>query len=1089
MSSKKRRKRYLLTLYRQDIINPAAMTQDWKRDGNIFVMDYFDRLEVMEVPAEKGLACFLGMKDSRRFQTDVTAMQTYSIYRDFAGIETEDIFNGYSQYPYIGLIHVYITPDVIAGLKKDTDDYRYLERFEEELSVLLKSYINDRMTGRVFRIMSTSDFIVVIRSTVPEAAFHFSTEIRKIMVGKENAPKECFAAFKTYTILGVKQMEYHEDALSVGGIAIRGRYSNRYWKDQASLNLPSLDNGDIKALYGRYDFCIHLTLQEFSDIYKMLTKAKGLSKGEVFLSAGSSGKVQYLFHLLEKNYLSYINERYYMDISAQDAVESVSKITGKTDSVSCKIWLSEDCSTETFMKDELNQSCRKMLERIRRLDTKLEGIKMRRKSLASVIQLLPQLVFLCLNANDLSEIRIYVKALLKQMNVVLTAAEHWINVYKRTKDSEFLDFFESHFREAVVAMDAYGRMIRNDNFQTLQSPRYNIVPGCSMEKVLIGYSAFVEVMMRFCMENEGLGMGSEREYLPVVVPNLSRSSMMAKVLFPEWICDLAGDYTAINKKRIYFMVIEGPATGELVDVPYIVATLFHEIAHHLRYESREQRNGVLLQMLLYEIADVVAESIFNEMTDEDIGIDAAAQINKLLVDQIYNTMKEMFFREEQISYNNLSLESFKFFLQNDMNQFILSMQCMERDQKLLNGIKQFLRDSDECIAADQVDCLNAIRSLWEAAEGLAACENPADLYQFKLALKEALDRYVNCCTSSDVGLSAPDGLDLKNLAEVVIDYIENYYPEQGSRFTGKSESFYQVLYQNMNEQYEHLFNCDNSYRLTMKEALRHARLFGIDYDFKDNKTRFDNMIKKGFRKMDQYLFDSYMKAIALYREETSDLFMCVMLDLSIAGYLTVCARMDANDGGEYAWGYIDRFTDIIIILWLSEDESWTDDTVGAIIRNAVRQFREIAARLSGEQDFLQIEQLTLLRNRLYSLMGNSKLRLEEKNIITMSFQILTELENRINWFQTQQYLYEDFQRGKRKYQILREDFKYSRNIGVDIISKFCTHSRQYLNSFCILSSDEEQEEYESSVEAFLMEMASCEKIEIARKKDYVDSMY
>ena len=116
--------------------------------------------------------------------------------------------------------------------------------------------------------------------------------------------------------------------------------------------------------------------------------------------------------------------------------------------------------------------------------------------------------------------------------------------------------------------------------------------------------------------------------------------------------------------------------------------------------------------------------------------------------------------------------------------------------------------------------------------------------------------------------------------------------------------------------------------------------------------------------MDQYSFEEGFKEIALYREETSDLFMCSMCELSISGYLTVCARMDASDHGIYASGYVERFTDVMIIQWLSEKGKWEEDIPGRVLENALDQFNEVLKKLFGEKEEGKCGQIKALQDKL-----------------------------------------------------------------------------------------------------------------------------
>ena len=63
------RQRYLLTLYRQDIVNAAGNKEEDSGYGqhDMFIMDYFDRLEVKAVSDENDFADFWGDKGTGIF--------------------------------------------------------------------------------------------------------------------------------------------------------------------------------------------------------------------------------------------------------------------------------------------------------------------------------------------------------------------------------------------------------------------------------------------------------------------------------------------------------------------------------------------------------------------------------------------------------------------------------------------------------------------------------------------------------------------------------------------------------------------------------------------------------------------------------------------------------------------------------------------------------------------------------------------------------------------------------------------------------------------------------------------------------------
>ena len=1087
------RQRYLLTLYRQDIVNAAGNKEEDSGYGqhDMFIMDYFDRLEVKAVSDENDFADFWGIKERVYLPNDAMAVQSYSIYRDLQQEEKEDIFNGYADCPYIGLLYVYITPDVIAGLKKSM--VFDLDEFENQLNILLDRCTNEDMAGRVFRMMSAGDFMIVIRSRRPESAFSFSTCIRELMISGENKPENCLAVFKTYTILGIKYIDCKTVSDTSGGIAIRGRYSNHYWKDRNSVQLPVLKEGDMKALYGRYDFCIYLSLQEFAAIYESLTAAKGISGAAPTLPENSSAKVKYLFELLQRDYLSYVNERYFMDMSEGSVEKSLEKLSPDIRILEC-IHLSEDCATDVFIKNLIGDRCGRMIERICKIEQEMRTVIADRRTFLSTIQLLLQLLSLCRNANNLSEIRIYIISLLEQMSVVMDSVEKWFNIYRQTKDTQFLDAFEEYFREAVTAMNSYGRIIRDDNFQTLQSPRYKIVSGCSMEKILLGYSAFLHEIMRFSSQAlHTLGVEINKEYFPVMIPNLNRRSVMVKVLFPEWRCDVTEKYVGPDKMKQYLMVVEGPATEELLEVSYIVTTLFHEMAHHLRYESRDVRNWTLTRIILSDISEAAAQNILDE-AGEEAGTDSACLVQRIFADAIYDVLESYFKEHRELLNGNLSLESFKYLLQDTMNDLIIRLQ--QKKPKLEEDIRHFIQDTNEFVIVENENFRMRTKNLWQSMTRLmkfedisskaaiSAQEKEDMLLLAKRELENNIIQYKDCCMNADEeSKSAEIEKDLNRIADMARVSVRYYQPENSSPFEKDISFIYDELYKEVSLGWKEQLAQMSSYASSMKEMLRYGRLLGIDYDSADNRKMFFRFIRNGFRKMDQYSFEEGFKEIALYREETSDLFMCSMCELSISGYLTVCARMDASDHGIYASGYVERFTDVMIIQWLSEKGKWEEDIPGRVLENALDQFNEVLKKLFGEKEEGKCGQIKALQDKLEKICSREGDQ-DRCAIARLMLQILGEIQNRMNRFESQQYIYEDLWRGKEVFRGLRESFESSEETGVDIIRNFCFCNQEYLNSFGSFDKNELKRRHQMACEDFLMKMAAFDKFKSARDTVY-----
>lgn len=1094
------RKRYLLTLCRQDIgVESVGSNSNYSS----FILDYFDKMEVREIEKED-LAGFLGIGDQSNIFAGAVALQNYAIYRDEAENDP-DIFSIGSEYPYIGLIHVYITPDVIAGI--DLKEYDYISKFEQELEELTTKCNEEICIAKVFRMLSASDYMIVVRSNQPEAAFSLSNYIREKVILKKDT-KECLAAFKTYSIFGVynigniEGLNTEKESITAhgfganSGIVIRGRYSNQYWtkKKDGTLKLPLLKDEDLKSLYGRYDFCIYLTMTEFADLYEELKWVKGFGGNKPLSDKTASKKVEYLRVLMKENCLSYINERFF--VSKLNPTEIL--VSPSSEEVGT-IGLKADYCPGDYMAARVSARCEELLHRVDLLKESWQEIVVSKNSFDKIRVILMQLIYLCSSANNISEIRIYVISMVQQLETVMDTIENWTKVYNITKSLEFLTFFEVYLRKAIVAMDTYGSVIRDNNFQTLQSPRYETVSGCSLEKILIAYGAFLDIMMDFCRMELKNGL-EKTEHLPVVVPSLGNDSMSVEILFPEWVCDSAIQYGQYGKidfgTQKFLTLITGPATEELVNVPYIVTTLFHEMAHRLRYESREERNVVLIRTMVLDVAEAVVNNLFKVMEQEDIAGDTTDQIQVFFEEAIESVILEMFFDDLQSDDSilkdgsGLSLESFKYFLQDTLNDMILSFQRYE--PSIYSDIRNFVEDTSEFIVNSDEN-LSCIRELYDVAKLLDELLKATDYKKInedlehelevgKKVLFNSMEKYKNNCIKSiddsDKKHKKENIADaLENFTNAVIRSIEKCMPMPASVFEDQTEKFYENLYMRCCSMWMEKFS-KNEFYADMKEWLRAGRLFGIDFQMEDNQKRFSRYMAAAFRAMDSFSFGESMLRIELYREETSDLFMCNMCDLDLSSYLTLSSQMDIDKSGEYYNGQVIRFADVILIQWLIEDEEWKDTSVELIKKNLYREFENLWKKLSGKEESIQDEQQ--LMDCLLKIVNDTKVEYK-RNIVRLAVQILNVLPQRISWFENQKWLLNDFLRGRRTYQFLHKKFVESAKKEHIIVKEICEITQKFLAQFGHIEDEEMNKRHEKACEDFLMKAYCYHKLRKARE--------
>lgn len=596
--------------------------------------DYFDVLHCVKKKPTDSFCSIMGIGEQEPQKANEIAIQSYALY---CSEDTLNQYKGRACYGdpfedekgdkhFLSLIQVYITPEIIARahLGEDCSAQSFLGEIERDIHAILERYVSDMkaaMIYRVYNLLSTGDFAVVVRSTRAETSFEISTALRRRYVCVKDSPEQTkLVLYKTYTLLTMAESVInaeipteHSDTSSRNQFVIRCCYSNKYWSEKQLVDAfwksrknNKSDSINIYSLNGRYDFTVYLTEQEFKQVFPYIAQYKHIGTGDkVFETFEENGikdwnGVNFLIYLMKNEYVSYVNERYLLkNISSPD--------TTMDESILAKV------ENRAFVSSANEEMCSKVLEQYKKVTDSLQLMHTNRRDLMNYMDLLYKLIQLCQTINSLSDTRIYASVLLEQISVLLDSINDYIHFIDDTDGINagcILELMSEYLKESVGALDKYSQYIRNNNLQSLQTPNYNIESNTSMEKLLIAYSEFVHTFIAYYMESKVSEKVGERQsvkkYIPIVVPDLKKATVSVEVMLPDW-----NVYGGVSDGR-YLMVITCPTLRELGDVPSTTASLFHEIAHQFRYEKREMRNKTILSYTLEHFFETVVSGIVKE---------------------------------------------------------------------------------------------------------------------------------------------------------------------------------------------------------------------------------------------------------------------------------------------------------------------------------------------------------------------------------------------------------------------------------------------------------------------------------------------
>ena len=1082
------RKSYLLSLYRRKITPQADSAETEQREKTFFCTDYFDQLCIEEIEGNADLSVFIGAKNQEKSLKDVISAQYYSIYQSQKQ-KSDDLsclFAPNDEYNFLSLIHIYITPEVLGAL--DSDYENYMELFAADLQKVLDECTSclDSIRGELFDMMSGGDFMMVIRSKTPEDAYAVSTQIRRRLITKKQNQSESLTAFKTYTMLLFGNEMQACAGKRTGSVVIRGRYSNLYWK-KVGDNDPFLEfPQNAKHLNGRYDFTVDLTVEEFNHIYKKIRnekfrEEKAASKKCSEDKADSyTDKEQYLFMLLENGYVSYVNERYLIE-NKKNLKELVQKLNKKINRKIGGIYLNENYDFQYGLTRQINEKCDKLLKEIDEQEN--QWMYLNQKEIKDSYRMFRRLVYLCQTANTLSDTRIYVISLIEQLNTVLDSAHLWLNLYQEYHSEKLLKFFMVYTRQALVDLESYGSMIRNDNLQTLQAPSYRITTGCSTEKILTAYGRLLNSMMTFCCEE--LELGCEKNYLSVVVPKLDKDSLEVEVLFPKWFYE---DGEQDENEQKLLLVARGPVTGELLEPARMITALFHEMAHQLRYEPREKRNPVLAELFLESVSDVIVRFIFDHMENGEMDLDVTNSMKTMLSDILVEALKNSL--EISTRYNADSLERFKERIQNDLNQFLQDLQSNEREIQCY--IQKFVEDTNEYMDLSRANELIKMVDLADSLEqiedkGLSPEAKKDYEKQLKKDLADCINKYILGCKED---LDDEIFLDMQKMGNSLIVKIAAYQPQLTSKRKERKEKFLSKFYKesclNWNKilEAEGDLKSESTFIPSLKAWVRLGRKLAIDYNTKDNNVHFNRIVIDAVKGLEFYRFSEGMRPIELYREETSDLFMCEMCDLDFKSYIAYCAEAFPSVNMVFQPGHIERIADIIIILWGIDDEKLMSNPINYEYLfewiNSASRFGGLLEALTGGHSSNINEMLMQFKEIIQEQNGGRYLE-KQKYMAALAIQVIECMADRVDWLTTRAYLMEDFKRGIKRYCALKQRFYNEAQNEFDInnIAKICRANKAFLG---LIGGDENEEitEYRVTCREFLLKMHSYDRFYCVR---------
>lgn len=917
--------------------------------------DYFDIIIKQDFDTKSELIDITKSKNNVFKDSHNIAMHSYPIYCSESDVKRYSNSNGYSDpfvkssdKPFLSIIQVHITPEVMARICMGETSDKYMDIFSYDIHKIIDRFAQDNnsFVYRVYRSLSVGDFIVVIRSIHEDTSFRISTLLRRRTAKNDDDKTNIkLVMYKTYTVLSIYNTAIQVENIKgdKGRFIIRGCFSNRYWSNKVQNDnklkaIKSEIDNNISRLNGRYDISVALTREEFMKISPLIAKYKGNSDCKVDElenemknwnpTINGFNIMSYLGYMLCNGYLSYINVRYLIsfdepDFSFVDEIDNEIVVHAKRDD-------------ECYLDGKNNKIYCILYKKFKEVENAVNNMQAYRKNITYYMLLVGRLIEMCRTINGLSDTRIYSYILMNQLGIVLDSVESYLKVLAENKSFNIrivMDNLEEYLRLAVHALDSYACYIRNNNLQALQAPNYNLEGSFSVEKYLIGYGEFLkEIIGQYNKIAKNSNIGELRQNLvPVFEPDSLHNAMSINVLFREL------DGIRFNSGESRIMLVRCSTFKEIVNIPEITAALFHETAHQFRYESRKKRNDSLIkysislyfEIIVLELVRIAKQDLPWLNPDEDSICVIKQQLVNSYLCKIYDSDTDL-----KYSYENESLYSFK-------RSFLDDLSAIYDKTMLINNVRQCL----DCVIKEvkfkldifDNDICESIKKLASFEADIKALHGKKNKNDNFLEIIEETKKAVKCMSENS------NSSEVEHIFDDLLDELE-MYAENSEKFADLASLEYSM---------EDVW-CDAYDKLTEKWDKKEdgydegiGRYLGLDYRHEDSKREFVKQMNNVSFMARYNIPNKIEENIEQYREITADMFMCKLMGLSAFGYLDYIMR-DTPVDVDISSEYLIRFIYVLCVCYKAKDHKVFFKNFRKETNDGVKALNEAYRRKTGK---------------------------------------------------------------------------------------------------------------------------------------------
>lgn len=634
-----------------------------------FMLDYFDLLYHQKLEGEnKVYKKFWNINDNtgeERFNYKV-AKKTLSLYTKSSNpsiFHIEGVNAQLSEIPFLGIVQINI---VHHGYKEaDPDIEEMLVGCEQEIEKCIEDNIKRKdveFNFKIYRSSTSGDFCLVIKSAMIDLIFRTATLINNLIVKYHS---EQFL-FSTYTNVGIECVKNNKDdflTLQEKTIeqnkncvfAIRFTTTCNEFAKEIFQRIEREEKHVIEqvmtGLFGRYDFLLHMSMENFSQIYDTLCKSKidGFISEDTYKTDENASLVEVIKTGIIQRKIEVINERALVPVNEDVFDLQTSYKDRETIRKNIEKYKDKEINNvRTEFDDKMTDFC------------KFESVFVEeRRAFIDLERELKELIRTYVPQGIEHDSYVNWQILISDFQTLFANIADWKDKYDKLTCERERQYSRKCFLEdlrlLIDAINQFYKYIQNVNAQTWQAPLYEIQTQLDAEKLMIAYREFL--YKYFSNYQNAMDVDGRIMHFPIVYPDITIDK--ACVMVP---------FTNHEKNTPRLLVCRVPSFeyyGRMFDmIPWIL----HEASHNIRTMKRNDRNRYLIKSVFLGVFTQVMYKLLNQYSN-DFGYYRLGTFENVIVGIMADAAIKKF--EERCKEKNLKISQMSInYLESEMSEFL-----------------------------------------------------------------------------------------------------------------------------------------------------------------------------------------------------------------------------------------------------------------------------------------------------------------------------------------------------------------------------------------------------------------------------------